>query len=392
VVQGEIYTQGKLGELGHQAFDFQKAQAETPEYVVFNGRVGALTGPGALRAKVGETIRIFFGNGGPNLVSSFHVIGGILDRVYSEGAIVSPPIANVQTTLVPAGGSVMVEFKAEVSGNLILVDHSLFRINRGAVGIIAVEGPPNPEIFASIKNATTTPGGDTHQMTTTTATTAPTSSQAGNVMSGHVEVVIQNYLYTPAQITILAGTTVTWTNRDADGHTVTEGNPNAPKQPTARTFDSSNEQTGGAYKMLGKGDTYSFTFTQAGTYRYYCIPHPYMIGTIVVVAGGSQGQGGTSPPTLLPIPDLGIQGGWLVLVGAVVIGAVVGYPLGRRRTTDAKISTVVAPGVQGKQFAFVCDVASCKSLATWRVDYLGQTRYYCDPHKPTVPPESLRLV
>jgi len=154
VVQGEFYTQGRFGEAGLQTFDIQKAEAEAPEYVVFNGRVGALTGTGALKAKLGETVRIFFGNAGPNLISSFHVIGGILDRVYAEGAIISPPILNVQTTLVPAGGATLVEMKLLVPGKLTLVDHSLFRIHKGAVGMLEVEGLANPELFSSIKNAT----------------------------------------------------------------------------------------------------------------------------------------------------------------------------------------------------------------------------------------------
>ncbi|MGA3296086.1 MAG: copper-containing nitrite reductase [Candidatus Bathyarchaeia archaeon] len=138
VALGEFYTQGALGEQGYQSFSYQKALAETPEYVVFNGRVGAFTGNKALKANVGESIRIFFLNAGPNLDSSFHVIGGILDRVYTEASILSPPLLNVQTTLVPAGGSVMVEFKTEVPETLTLVDHSLFRILRGAVGLISV--------------------------------------------------------------------------------------------------------------------------------------------------------------------------------------------------------------------------------------------------------------
>jgi nitrite reductase (NO-forming) len=138
VAQGEFYTQGALGEQGYQSFSYQKALAETPEYVVFNGRVGAFTGNKALKANVGESIRIFFLNAGPNLDSSFHVIGGILDRVYTEASILSPPLLNVQTTLVPAGDAVMVEFKTEVPETLTLVDHSLFRILRGAVGLISV--------------------------------------------------------------------------------------------------------------------------------------------------------------------------------------------------------------------------------------------------------------
>jgi nitrite reductase (NO-forming) len=143
VMQGEVYTAGKFGESGLQPFDQNKAVDERPGYVVFNGSVGSLVGDLALKAKVGERVRLYVGNGGPNLVSSFHVIGEIFDTVYPEGGSL-PTQKNVQTTLVPSGGSVIVDFKVEVPGTLILVDHSLFRaFNKGALGMLKVEGPEN---------------------------------------------------------------------------------------------------------------------------------------------------------------------------------------------------------------------------------------------------------
>ena len=148
VVQGDIYVQGERGDTGHREFSLDKMLDERADYVVFNGRVGALTGDGALKAKVGETVRIFFGVGGPNLTSSFHVIGEIFDRMYPEGA--SEPATNVQTTLVPAGGATMVEFTVEVPGTYILVDHSLSRLEKGAGGFLVVEGPAAPDIFQSL--------------------------------------------------------------------------------------------------------------------------------------------------------------------------------------------------------------------------------------------------
>ena len=155
VMQSEFYTEGEVGEPGFQAFSSLKGAAEAPEYVVFNGQVGSLM-PGSgspLKAKVGETVRIYFGNIGPNLISSFHVIGEIFDRVYREGEVpgAANPDTNVQTTLVPSGSASIVEFKVEVPGGYILVDHSIFRIDRGAVGILAVEGPEAPGIYKKIK-------------------------------------------------------------------------------------------------------------------------------------------------------------------------------------------------------------------------------------------------
>src|SRR3954471_6672273 len=111
-MQGDIYTQGRNGEPGLQIFDNVKAVDENPTYVVFNGAVGSLVGDKALQAKVGEHVRIFFGVGGPNLTSSFHVIGEIFDKVYPEAGM-SVPNTNVQTTFVPSGGAVAVEFKVD---------------------------------------------------------------------------------------------------------------------------------------------------------------------------------------------------------------------------------------------------------------------------------------
>jgi nitrite reductase (NO-forming) len=148
VMQGDFYTQGRFGEEGLQPFDQQKAEDEKPSYVVFNGSVGALTGDNSLQARVGETVRLFVGNGGPNLISSFHVIGEIFDRVYQEGGV-KVSQEQVQTTLVPAGGSAIVEFKMEVPGTFILVDHSLFRaFNKGALGMLKAEGPTNLLVYS----------------------------------------------------------------------------------------------------------------------------------------------------------------------------------------------------------------------------------------------------
>ncbi len=150
VMQGEFYTKGAFGEKGLQAYASDKGRTAQPEYVVFNGKVGALTASASLPAKVGETVRLFVGNGGPNLISSFHVIGEIFDRVYPEGAVGSPANTNIQTTLIPAGGASIVEFKVEVGGTFLLVDHSIFRIDRGAVGMLKVEGTGAKGLFEAI--------------------------------------------------------------------------------------------------------------------------------------------------------------------------------------------------------------------------------------------------
>ena len=139
IMQGDFYTNGAHGQPGLQSFDLQKAIDERPEYVVFNGSVGSLTGDHALHVRTGETVRLFVGNGGPNLTSSFHLIGEVFDNVYAEGNTVAEH--NVQTTSIPAGGSAIVEFRTETPGKLVMVDHALFRaFSKGAVGLFQVEG------------------------------------------------------------------------------------------------------------------------------------------------------------------------------------------------------------------------------------------------------------
>lgn len=147
VMQGDFYTTGKYREKGHQPFDMEKAIDERPTYVLFNGSEGALTGDKALTAKTNQNVRLFVGNGGPNLVSSFHVIGEIFDKVQQEGG--THPQENVQTTLIPAGGAVTVEFHTEVPGSYVLVDHSIFRaFNKGALAILKVDGAENKDIYS----------------------------------------------------------------------------------------------------------------------------------------------------------------------------------------------------------------------------------------------------
>ena len=149
----EEETKGTKEEAGLLQFSHEDGLAEHPKYVFFNGRYNRHVGEGALKAKTGERARIFFGNIGPNLISSFHVIGEIFDTVYREGDLVSPPARSIQTTLVPAGGATVVEFGVEVPGNYTLVDHAIFRIEKGAVGFLEVQGQPRHDIYVSDQDA-----------------------------------------------------------------------------------------------------------------------------------------------------------------------------------------------------------------------------------------------
>lgn len=158
VMQSEFYTEGEVGDEGLQTFSSEKGSAETPEYIVFNGHTQSLTGDGALKANVGERVRLYVGNIGPNKISSFHVIGEIFDAVYREGSV-SDPEKDVQTTLIPSGSASIVEFKVDVPGNYILVDHAIFRILRGAAGVLTVAGPEQPGIYAVKQKGSDAAGG-----------------------------------------------------------------------------------------------------------------------------------------------------------------------------------------------------------------------------------------
>ena len=163
LVQSEFYTDqggrqayGQLKDAGHLANSLEFGNLEEPTFVVFNGRPESIAGDRAIgvyngdKINTGETVRLFVGNIGPNLISSFHVIGEIFDKVYVEGSF-DLVNKNVQTTLVPCGGAVGVEFKVEVPGDYIPVDHAIFRVHKGASGIIHAEGPDNPDVYDSVE-------------------------------------------------------------------------------------------------------------------------------------------------------------------------------------------------------------------------------------------------
>jgi len=160
VMQSEFYTIGAFEEQGLQPFSMDKALSETPDYVVFNGGVGALMNENALQAAVGETVRLYVGNAGPNLTSSFHVIGEVFDRVYGEGGTALAQ-ENVQTTSIPAGGSTIVDFQVDVPGTYKLVDHAIFRaVNKGAIGVLKAVGPANEDLFSEQTSLTDYRGAD----------------------------------------------------------------------------------------------------------------------------------------------------------------------------------------------------------------------------------------
>lgn len=272
VVQSEFYP--KSTEPGIQPLDMENLDAEHPSYVVFNGSVGAMAGENSPKIKVGDSVRLYVGNGGPQLISSFHVIGEIFDRVYREGDLISPPAQSVQTTLIPAGGGSVVEFTVDVPGTYILVDHAIARaLHKGAVATIIAEGNANHEIFESINRGS--PRDDDHNghgekpIPTATPESRPTPTSPSetrvNILPGAVSYDNDRTNdYLPNEITIRVGTKVTWVNNDNTVHTVTADN---------GSFDS---------RLLRKGQSWNYTFTKPGIYEYHCDPHPWMKGKVIV--------------------------------------------------------------------------------------------------------------
>jgi nitrite reductase (NO-forming) len=271
MVQSEYYAAGT--EAGMVEFDRAAVTDETPTFVVFNGAVGALAGDNALQMQVGEKARIYFINAGLNLDSNFHPIGSHWDKVYQEAALLNTPLRGSQTTLVPAGGGTVVELIGQVPSTIILVDHALARaVDKGAIGQIVVSGDENPEIFEDITGGGAATGG--HEMTTTTA--AASGEATVTIMAGAFNAqdlgAADEFADSedPADfsvnvLSVPVGTTVTWTNDDeGQMHTVTAAD---------GAFDSG---------FLATGDSFSYTFDEAGEFEYYCIPHPWMRAKVVV--------------------------------------------------------------------------------------------------------------
>ena len=214
----------------------------------------------------------------------------------------------------------MVEFTARTPGILILLDHSIFRLHQGAAATFTVTGPNNPDIIVSVKNGTG-PMPSMGAMNSTSKTETSTNTVQSVVSSNSTTVMIENFAYAPADLTIPLGTTVTWINQDSVGHTVTEGDPNSPKQAKLRAFDSSGEAVTGKVALIGTGEGWSYTFTAPGTYEYYCIVHPYMIGHITVTS--TIGTNGSQGPSYSDLTNFTITLTGQSLVGLGALGIVV---------------------------------------------------------------------
>lgn len=290
VMQGEIYTAGPGGRGETLAQDPARLLAESPQYFVFNGAVGALTKQYPLTASVGQTVRIFFGNAGPNATSSPHMVGEIFTKYFAYGSLTSPPMTGVQTATVPPGDTAIFELKADMPGQFTFVDHAISRVQKGLAGFLNVSGKDvahlmyaGPEEYAGpIPRLAITPEDSAEAMLSDApATPAAAPPSATAVAVATTRVTMTDGAFVPALITVTAGQAVTWVNTAASIHTVVDDPAVALNRTDvavpagAPTFSS---------PFLQSGQTFTQVFNQPGTYHYVCTQHEHsgMIGTIIV--------------------------------------------------------------------------------------------------------------
>ncbi len=278
VMQSEFYVT-EADENGLAVYDPDTVLEENPRYVTFNGRTDALTGDNTLKMKVGERSRIYMVNHGLALNSNWHPIGSQWDVVYPEAAThpINDVIRGSQSTLVVTGGATVTELVGYVPSTIILVDHALGRtFYKGAIGLVEIEGDEVPELFSS----TDATAGDTEEApaeeTTTTeteTTEAPEEASEVSIPEGAWDPNADFDAFSPIDITVEVGTTVTWTNNDILTHTVTSGISDGAIGTADGIFDSGD---------LASGESFSYTFEEEGDFDYYCSPHPWMIGKVTV--------------------------------------------------------------------------------------------------------------
>lgn len=299
VMQGEIYAPPPPYNAGVPVgLDQARLMAATPQYYVMNGAVGALSKQYPMTASVGQSVRIFFGNAGPNATSSPHMIGEIFQRVFAFGSLLSPPLLGVQTATVPPGGAAIFELKAHTPGKFPFMDHALVRMEQGLMAILSVSGTDSAHLMQA---------GAVHQLGAIPplAITAQDSADAllaaashapapmiqvepvSNVVAGGTRVTMSDKAFMPAAIQITAGQSITWQNTSGVLHTVVDDpaqatNPADVSLPVgAATFNS---------PYLPSGQSYTRTFNQPGIYHYVCTQHEssHMVGTIIVRPAGSK--------------------------------------------------------------------------------------------------------
>ena len=277
-MQSEWYV-GEPTADGIVMYDREALFDEEPRYVTFNGRTDALVGDNALTMGVGERARIYMVNEGLNLASNFHPIGSQSDLVYPEAAThpSNRVIRGSQSTLVVAGGGTVVELQGLVPSRVILVDHALVRtFYKGAIGFVDIAGDEQPEIFSAGTTRGDVPtGGGVATAPNDSGDTEPLAFNEVLIPMNAFDPANAATAFSPGELRVRVGTTVTWTNGDIIAHTVTSGVSDGAVATADARFDSG---------LFEGGATFSYTFDEPGEYPYFCTPHPWMKGMVIVEA------------------------------------------------------------------------------------------------------------
>ena len=249
IIESEFYLNSQPNADGSYSGNYSKMLAATPDYVVFNGKSFQYEAD-PLVVKPNELVRLYVFNEGPSIWEAFHVIGGIMDTVYIDGNV-NNALHGVQTVNIPPADGVIVDmYFPDAGGENPFVNHAFAYAQKGAIGVFKVEN------------------GTSAGTTTTTTSAAVTSGTTVVIEPGSAVQTATNY-YSPSTITVVIGVnnTVTWVNDDNAAHTVTAAD---------GSYNSGN---------MNPGQSWTHTFTAAGTYEYYCSYHPWMKGTVVVKSG-----------------------------------------------------------------------------------------------------------
>ncbi len=268
IMQSEWYL-GQADADGLAEFDRARLELEHPTYVTFNGRTDALTGDNSLQMEVGERARFYMVNEGLNLTSNFHPIGSHWDVVYPEAAThpVNRVIRGSQSTLVVAGGGTVTELIGQVPSTVLLVDHALVRVfYKGCIGMVVINGEENATF--SVGDDGLSAAADSEPVVASTD-----DPNTINIPNGAYDPANAATAYSPAVLSVAVGTTVTWINNDLVFHTITSGSSNGTTATADGRFDSGEVQP---------GESFEYTFDEAGTFDYHCTPHPWMKAQIEV--------------------------------------------------------------------------------------------------------------
>lgn len=279
VGQHEYYLSDTPGPGGIPQLDSTKLLAEEPTHVVFNGATRALQGDDVLRANTGETVRLYVTNGGPNLISSFHIIGEIFDRAYQYGTLMSPPLQGIQTVLIPPGGAAIVDFGLDVPGDYKLVDHAIGRVSKGGLGILHVIGGEDPETFQALGvpgAAEPSPTSPATAERSPTRTSTATPGEGGGA-TREVTIAMGDNVFKPDAVDLSAGSRVRFTL------------PSEGLQPhNMRIATLSGAFDAGAVSipeviLAGQSGTLTWDVPDPGTYKFRCDIHPVEMTGIITV-------------------------------------------------------------------------------------------------------------